>query len=405
MAQWSPPPVETTCYPRGFRAAATTCGIKPSERPDLALIVSETLSSAAAVFTPSRFAAAPVAVSRRHGHNGVRAVVASSGNANACTGERGERDAMAMCAATARAVGAAGPEEVMVCSTGVIGVPLPIERIEQGIAQAAEALSATGWDDAADAICTTDAFRKMVGRRWAVGEREVHLIGIAKGAGMIQPDMATMLAFLATDARVEATLLKPILQNAVRRSFNSISVDGDMSTNDTVILLANGAAVNEPIVAATEATEQFDNAVCGVCTELARMIVRDGEGATKLVTLDVSGARSDEQAHRAARAVANSILFKMAILGEDPNWGRIAAALGAAEVEVHPDACSIAFEGTRVLDSGRLVNADAAKLAAVVKKPEFAIAIDLGTGGPGQATFWTCDISEAYMRFNADYRT
>jgi len=178
-----------------------------------------------------------------------------------------------------------------------------------------------------------------------------------------------------------------------------------MSTNDTVILLANGAAVNEPIVAATEAAEQFDNAVCGVCTELARMIVRDGEGATKLVTLDVSGARSDEQAHRAARAVANSILFKMAILGEDPNWGRIAAALGAAEVEVHPDACSIAFEGTRVLDSGRLVNADAAKLAAVVKKPEFAIAIDLGTGGPGQATFWTCDISEAYMRFNADYRT
>jgi glutamate N-acetyltransferase/amino-acid N-acetyltransferase len=196
-----------------------------------------------------------------------------------------------------------------------------------------------------------------------------------------------------------------VLRQAVQGSFNSISVDGDMSTSDTVILLASGQADHEPIAADTPAAQALADAVGRICGELARMLVRDGEGATKLVTLEVSGARSDDEARQAARAVANSILVKMAVLGEDPNWGRIVAALGAAGVEVRPDRCSIGFEGIRVLDAGRLVDADKARLAEVVKQPEYTLEIDLGTGGPGRATFWTSDISEAYVHFNARYHT
>jgi len=404
MAQWVPESVDSSCYPRGFRCAGATCGIKPSGRPDLALIVSDAPSRAAALFTRNRFAAAPVAVSRRHGRNGARAIVASSGNANACTGERGERDAIAMCETAGRAIGA-DPHEVFVCSTGIIGVPLPIEKIAWGIPRAVEALSPTGWEDAADAIRTTDAFRKMAGCHWSAGGRDARLIGIAKGAGMIQPNMATMLAFLATDAAVEPALLDGVLRAATRDSFHSISVDGDTSTNDTLILLANGQAGNDPIAAGSEAAEAFEAAVRRVCVELARMMVRDGEGATKLVTLEVRGARSDDEAHQAARAVANSVLAKMAFLGEDANWGRIAAALGNAGVEVRPDSCSMGFEGIWVLEKGHPVTADQVALSALLKKPEFTVEIDLGTGGAGRATFWTCDISDEYLRFNAHYRT
>lgn len=404
MANWEPPSVDRSCYPRGFRAAGITCGIKQSGRPDLALIVSDRLSHAASLFTQNRAAAAPVVVSRRHGRRGVRAIIASSGNANACTGERGERDALSMCEQAARAIGAAS-DEVMVCSTGVIGVALPIERIAAGIPRVVEALTPTGWEAAADAICTTDAFRKMAGCHWSVGGRDARLIGMAKGAGMIHPNMATMLAFLATDACVEPSLLQGVLRAAARDTFHSISVDGDQSTNDTLILLANGEAGNNPIAPATEEARRFETAVREVCGELARMLVRDGEGATKLVTLEVSGARSDDEARQAARAVANSVLVKMAFLGEDANWGRIVAALGAAGVELRLDSCSIGFDGIRVLDTGRLVDADQARLAALLKKPEFTVAIDLGTGGSGHATFWTCDISDEYVRFNAHYRT
>jgi len=404
MAKWEPQPVDSACYPRGFRAAGITCGIKQSGRPDLALIVSDALAPAAAVFTTNRVAAAPVVVSRRHGHHGVRAIVASSGNANACTGERGERDALSMCEVAARAIGAAA-DEIMVCSTGVIGVTFPIEKVWAGIPKVVEALSPTGWEAAAEAIRTTDAFRKMAGCRWTVGATDVRLIGIAKGAGMIHPNMATMFAFLATDACVEPALLGPVLRAAVRDTFNSISVDGDMSTNDTLILLANGQAGNPPIAPATEAAAQLETAVRQVCGELARMLVRDGEGATKLVTLDVRGARSDDEARQAARTVANSMLVKMAFLGGDPNWGRIAAALGMAGVEMRLDALTIGFDGVRVLDRSRLVDADSAQLEAILSKPEFTVEIDLGTGGPGKATFWTCDISDEYVRFNAHYRT
>jgi glutamate N-acetyltransferase/amino-acid N-acetyltransferase len=370
----------------------------------LALIVSDTPSRASALFTRNRFPAAPVIVSRRHGRDDVRAIVASSGNANACTGERGERDALTMCEITARSIGSA-VSEVFVCSTGVIGVPLPIEKIAWGIPRAAEALSPTGWEDAADAIRTTDAFRKMAGCHWSVGGHDVRLIGVAKGAGMIQPNLATMLAFLATDAAVEPALLDSVLRAAVRDTFNSISVDGDTSTNDTLILLANGQAGGDPIAPGTEAAEQFEAAVRRVCGELARMMVRDGEGATKLVTLEVRGARSDDEARQAARAVANSLLVKMTFLGEDANWGRFAAALGNAGVEVCPESCSVGFEGMWVLDRGHPVAADQVAVEALLKKPEFTVEMDLGTGGTGRATFWTCDISDEYVRFNAHYRT
>ncbi len=404
MAMYSPQPVESACYPRGFRAAGVTCGIKASGRPDLAMIVSETRCEAAAMFTQNRFAAAPVVVSRRHGRNGARAIIASSGNANACTGEQGERDALAMCEAAGRAIGAPA-EEVFVCSTGVIGVPLPMDKIEAGIPRVAAALSPTGWESAADAICTTDAFRKMAGRRFEVGGKDVRLIGMAKGAGMIHPNMATMFCFLATDAAVESGCLPTVLRPAVRDSFNSISVDGDTSTNDTVILLANGAAGNAAIRRGSAEAAVFENAVRDICIELARMMVRDGEGATKLVTLRITGARSDDEARQVARSLANSILVKMAFLGEDPNWGRIAAALGNAGVELDPRQCSVGFDGMRVLDRGTLTGADRGALAAAMKKPEFSVEVDLGTGGSGAAIFWTCDISDAYVSFNAHYTT
>lgn len=404
MSQWTPPAVDPSCYPKGFRVAGISCGVKASGRRDLAAIVSDTTNHAAAVFTRSRFVSPSIVVSKRHGRNGLRAVIVSSGSANAGTGEQGERDALRMCEMTAGALGAA-TEEVHVCTTGVIGVPLSMEKIEQGVPRVAQALSPTAWEDAAEAICTTDAFRKMAGRRWSVGDREVRLIGIAKGAGMIHPDMATMLAFLATDARVESGLLESVLRHAVRDSFNSISVDGDTSTNDTVLLMANGHADNDPIAPGTDAAASFEEHVRQVCIELAQMVVRDGEGATKLVTLEVRGARSDEEARQAARTVANSILFKMAVLGEDPNWGRIVAALGNAGVELRPELCSIGFDGIAVLDRGRLAGADRQRLVAALKKDEFRVEIDLGTGGAGQATFWTCDISEAYMKFNARYTT
>ena len=404
MARWEPQPPDHSCYPRGFRTAGITCGIKQSGRPDLALIVSDTLCHGAALYTQNRIAAAPVIVSRRHGYKGVRAIVAASGNANACTGKRGERDALTMCEATARAVGAAR-HEVLVCSTGIIGVPFPIEKVESGIPQAVETLTPTGWESAADAICTTDAFPKMAGCHWSVGGDDVRLIGIAKGAGMIQPNLATMLAFLATDANVEAPLLHSVLRAAVRDTFHSISVDGDTSTNDTLILLANGQAENSVITPETDEAVRLEAAVRQVCGELARMMVRDGEGATKLVTLEVSGARSDDEARQAARAVANSVLVKMAFLGSDPNWGRIAAALGSAGVAIRPEALSIGFEGIRVLDQGNPATADQAQLAALLKKPEFTLEIDLGTGESGHATFWTCDISEDYVQFNARYTT
>jgi len=404
MAQWEPQPVDRSCYPRGFRAAGITCGIKESGRPDLALIVSDTLCRAAAVYTQNRMAAAPVVVSRRHGRRGIRAIVASSGNANACTGEQGERAALTMCEATARAIGAA-TDEVLVCSTGVIGVAFPTEKICSGIPQVVAALSPAGWESAADAIRTTDAFRKMAGCHWTMGGCDVRLVGIAKGAGMIQPDMATMLAFLATDANVESSLLDAALRSVTRDTFGSISVDGDTSTNDTLILLANRQAGGRPIASATDAGKQFEAAVRQVCGDLARMMVRDGEGATKLVTIEVCGAHSDDAARQAARAVANSVLVKMAFLGGDPNWGRIAAALGTAGVQIRPEALSIGFEGTWVFHKGHLVEADQAKLAALLKKPEFTVEIDLGTGGPGHATFWTCDLSEKYLHLNAHYRT
>lgn len=410
MAHWVPTPVDSSCYPQGFCAAGVTCGLKESRRPDLALVVSDTVSQSAAMFTRNCFAAAPVVVSRRHCQQGARAIVASSGNANACTGDQGERDALAMCQAVAQSLearqgGSCSADQVYVCSTGVIGVPLPIEKIAAGIPLAVEALSPAGWEDAAEAIQTTDAFRKMSGRRWLTNGTEVRLIGIAKGAGMIHPDMATMLAFLATDAAAEPSLLQGALRSAVRDSFASISVDGDTSTNDTVILLANGRAGNAPIAPATEAADQLQAHLSDVCSELAHMMVRDGEGATKLVALDIRGARSDEEARQAARAVAKSVLVKMCFLGEDPNWGRIAAALGAAGVDVRPEGCSIAFDGIEVMAGGCPQPADQDRLVAILKRPEFTVAIDLGTGGSGRARFWTCDISEEYVQFNARYRT
>jgi glutamate N-acetyltransferase/amino-acid N-acetyltransferase len=409
MDDWAPPPVEDDCYPRGFQAAGTTCGIKASGRPDLALIASDTVAAAAAMYTRNRFAAAPVIVSREHGRRGVRAVVVSSGNANACTGERGVQDARAMCEATAAALGASA-DQVLVCSTGVIGQPLPLDRIKQGIPRVAQALSPTGWVEAADAIRTTDAFRKMAGRRLTIGGTEARIIGMCKGAGMIHPDMAradmaTMLVVLATDARVESGALNTILGTVVESTFHSISVDGDSSTNDTVILLANGAAGNNTITLAGDGAREFEHALHEVCADLARMIVRDGEGATKLVTIHVTGARSDAEARQVARAVANSVLVKMAFLGEDANWGRIVAAIGYSGVEVRPEACSVGFDGVHVLDNGRIVRYDENQIRAALKKPEFTLDLDVGTGGPGQATFWTCDISDAYVKFNAHYRT
>ncbi len=393
---------DTVELPLGFRAAGIAAGIKRSGKKDLALIASDLPATVAGVFTTNQVKAAPVKLGQQVVARGIaRSIVINSGNANACTGARGMRDAKRMAALTARALGVR-VEEVLVCSTGVIGKPMPMPLIAAGINRAASALHDGVALDAAEAIMTTDTRPKRATLKLKIGGKLVTLTAFAKGAGMIQPNMATMLCFILTDARVERSALKTALRAAASQSFNRITVDGDMSTNDTALLLANGAAGNATLKPGRPGWSSFTTALNEVTLLLAKKIARDGEGATKLVIVNVSGARNNEEADLAARCVANSLLVKTCWNGDYPNWGRIMDAIGYSKARIAEDRVEISYGKLVAVRNGVATNASIARLSAVQRKDPFEINIRLNIGS-GNATIYTCDISEEYVRVNVDY--
>jgi glutamate N-acetyltransferase/amino-acid N-acetyltransferase len=390
----------------GFRFAGVACGIKPSGRPDLALIVSDRPATVAGAFTRNRVRAVAVELAARNARAGrARAVLINSGNANACTGAAGERVARAACRQAAIALRVA-VREVLPCSTGKIGVPLPAVPMARGVAKAVAALRPDGLWRAARAMMTTDAFPKVAVRRVRLGGRTVTIAGLAKGAGMIAPDMATLLVCVLTDARVPAPALRRFVRDAIAGSFNAITVDGDTSTNDTVLVLANGAAGNRPLGAGSAGGRRFGGALAEVMRDLADYVVADGEGATKRVRVRVHGARSERAARRVARSIAGSLLVKTALYGGDPNWGRIACAAGYAGVPLALARMSITIAGVPVLRRGTPASERAIRRAAgAMRTPAFTIAVDLGSGRRAEATVTTSDLSPAYVRFNSAYST
>ena len=401
-------PVEgNVVAPLRFLASGIACGIKESGAPDLTLICSEVPCVVAGTFTTSRMCAAPVQVSRERVAGGTaQCIVANSGNANCATGEQGLQDARQMAKMAAEAVGC-DEELTLPASTGKIGMPLPMANVQRGIRGAGQRLGrdAESAQMAARAIMTTDTVAKQIAVQVTIGGWPVRIGGIAKGAGMICPNMATMLCFITTDAAVERPALQSALSQAVGVSFNRITVDGDMSTNDTVILLANGCADNAAIADESGAEfGQFLQALSFVTTHLARAIARDGEGATKLVQITVEGAANDEDAHRIAKSIANSPLVKTALHGADPNWGRIASSAGAAGVDFRQENLRIWFDDLLIVDAGAGVDFDPAAAHEILLRDEYPIRVAIGDG-PGAATAWTCDLSNDYIAINAEYHT
>ncbi|MDO8950744.1 MAG: bifunctional glutamate N-acetyltransferase/amino-acid acetyltransferase ArgJ [Actinomycetota bacterium] len=390
--------------PAGFMAAGVSAGIKKSGRRDVALIVSGDACASAAVFTTSSMAAPPVVVSREHISDGrLRAIVVNAGNANACTGERGMADARAMAVVTAGLIGCEATD-VLVASTGVIGLPMPMSLVLAGIEKAAAELDYLAGEDAAAAIMTTDTFMKTTGAALEVDGVTYTVGGMAKGSGMIQPNMATMLAFVTTDAPLSSAACDAALRTAVARTFNRITVDSDTSTNDMCTLMASGVAGGELIEAGDARYAPVAAAVEHVCGELARMVVRDGEGATKLITVTVRGAASESDAEAAAFAIANSPLVKTAIFGADANWGRVAMAIGKSSAIVDPARVRIHFAGILTCDGGTAVPFSEEAAAVALAADNVEIAVDLGLGD-GEATVWTCDLSYEYVKINGEYRS
>jgi glutamate N-acetyltransferase/amino-acid N-acetyltransferase len=390
---------------QGFRACGVAAGIKYRERKDLALVVADGPAAVAAVYTTNKVAAAPVQVDRERTRSGqAQAVVVNSGCANACTGETGLENARE----TARlAAGALGIEErlVLVCSTGVIGVHLPMARVAEGVKLAAKALSRAGGDDAAHAILTTDTVDKQVAVELEIDGKTVTIGGMCKGSGMIEPNMATMLGFITTDAAVHPKALDQALREAVEVSFNRVVVDGDRSTNDTVILMAGGAAGNVVLTPYHPQWQYFVDALETVCLELGKKMVLDGEGATKFVTVRVKGARTERDAQLAARAVSKSALVKTSWFGLDPNWGRVIAAAGYSGAEVDDQKARIFYGDICAYDQGRV--ADKALLKAmqeVMRKRAFDVTVELNLG-EGEDAVYTCDLSYDYVKINAEYTT
>ncbi len=379
--------------PRGFRAAGVAAGLKRSGASDLGLLVSERPCAAAGVFTTNRVQAAPVILAKRHLRRGAaRAIVVNSGNANACTGSRGLADARATAKATGAALGIR-EADVLVASTGVIGVPLPLSRVLAGIGTATAALSVNGLPQLALAMMTTDTRPKVA--QAAAGDATV--VGLAKGAGMISPSMATMLAFIATDAESDRGNLAEALQRAAGLSFHMIDVDGCRSTNDAVIALANGAA--GPVDPAS-----LEAAVVEVCRSLARQIVEDAEGATRVVAISARGAANTKEARRAAGSVAGSLLLRCALAGADPNWGRVVAALGASGITLDPNAIDVWIGGEKLCEGGAPGTGDLEKARAAMREREIEIVVDLRRGS-GEATVLTNDITAEYVRINTEYTT
>jgi glutamate N-acetyltransferase/amino-acid N-acetyltransferase len=395
--------------PLGFKASGVSCGIKKSGKQDLALIYSEGSALAAGMFTTNKFKAAPVLIDMKHlkESKNFRAIVVNSGNANACTGEKGLTDAEEMASVTADNLGIK-KEEVLVASTGVIGREFPIEKVKKGIIEAVEELSYNGSDFAAKAIMTTDLTLKEISIDTGIigrGKKTIKIGGIAKGSGMIEPNLATMLAFLTTDASISKEALFEALHIAVNKSFNRITVDGCESTNDSVLIMANGLARNERIKPKSENFKAFSQALTFVCQDLAKKIAQDGEGTSKLIEVNVKGAWDDKDAHRAAKAIASSALVKTAMYGADPNWGRIVSALGSVKVKFNPEKISLELQKVSLIENGKFVDYDAKKISESLKKSkEIIINVDLHHGEK-QTTVWSCDFTEEYVKINAHYTT
>ena len=389
----------------GILAGGVAAGIKPSGKKDLALVYSSTPARAAAVFTSNQVKGAPVLVSSEHVRGGqAQAIVASSGCSNVCTGEQGVADAREM----TRIVGdllRIPANHVLVAATGVIGVPLPMNKIRAALPKLAQSLSPQGGRAAAEAIMTTDTHPKEAAVRIEVGGRPVTIGGIAKGVAMLEPHLATMLCFVASDAAIARGALAPVLKRAVDRSFNRVTVDSDQSTSDTVAIIANGLAENTPLETGSRGIRQFAAGVEAVATKLARMLVKDGEGATKLVAVVVRGAANGKDALHAARAVANSPLVKAAINGQDPNWGRIMVAIGKSPARVDQAKVAIAFDDEPLVERGtQKEGVRLGRIQEIMGLSEYQITIDLGLGR-GEDRVWTCDLSEEYVRLNSKYTT
>jgi glutamate N-acetyltransferase/amino-acid N-acetyltransferase len=386
--------------PGGFRAAGVAAGLKASGKPDLALIVSDGRAGAAAVTTTNQVKAAPCIVTEDHIADGyARAVIVNAGNANACTGEQGLRDASDTCDEAARLLGCA-PDDIIPLSTGIIGVRMPTQTLLAGIPSVVEGLGRDPQHSAAaaEAITTTDTHIKQVAVEVRDEQGSCRIGGIAKGAGMIEPAMATMLCVLTTDAPLSGAVLRPMLRQAINRTFNRISIDACGSTNDTVVVLASGAATRPPGLAALQAGLEE------VCAQLARAIVDDGEGTTKVAEVTVGGARTEADAVALARAVTSSTLFRAALHGADPNWGRVLAAMGTSKVTFDPDRVAVKFAGVTVCRYGTAVVFDRGNVAARMDKPLIYIDVDLGLGD-ASATLLTADITPAYVAENAYYTT
>lgn len=401
-------------FARGFRAGSAACGIKAfttgasaiptNQRDDLCVIQSEHGCDAGGVFTTNKVKSASVVIDQLHlEHNRVRALAINSGNANACTGAQGFKDALLMAKLTADRLDL-DPHQVLVSSTGVIGRYLPMAAIKTGIAEACDRLSPDGGERAAHAIMTTDTVPKTAQLEVDVAGTTIRVGGMCKGSGMIHPNMGTLLAYITTDAAVESGLMARLVKPIADRSFNQVTIDGDSSTNDTFLILANGAAGNSPIRAGSVEAELLEMALLEVARQLARAVANDGEGASKLITVRVVDALSDSDARTAARAVASSSLVKTAVHGGDPNWGRIVCALGYSGAELALDKLHLSVGGLVVFERGAGVNVDLSAVRRAFEQPEIEIVATLGLAD-GRAEAWGCDLSEEYVRINADYTT
>ena len=391
-------------FPKGFQAAGVKAGIKKSGNLDVAVIYTEKEAAAAGTFTKNAVAAAPVHVSKKVvAMHAAHAIVANAGCANACTGAQGEKDAAAMQQIAANALGCT-PDDVIVGSTGIIGQLLPMDKVEQGIKAAVKELSVDGSMDAGNAIITTDTYSKAGATSVTIGGKEVRFGIIAKGSGMIRPDMATVLCFITTDADIDGVLLQEALSEVIEHSLNMISIDGDMSTNDMAIVLANGAAGNPKITEKNADYEMFKETLLVLCQGISEKIAADGEGATKFITVHVKGAKSFSDAKTVGMSVANSPLVKTAFFGEDPNWGRVICAVGYAGVPMDPNHTTVKFGGIPVYADGVGTSYDADALRTVMTAHDIVVEIDL-KDGDSEAKVWTCDFSYEYVKINGEYHT
>jgi glutamate N-acetyltransferase / amino-acid N-acetyltransferase len=394
--------------PRGFRFAATACGLKKTGALDFAILSSDVPASAAGVFTQNLVVAAPVLISKAHlraSKGRMRAVVVNAGNANCATGPAGHAAAVRTVGETAKRLGCK-PEEVFVCSTGVIGVPLQVDKILRAVPLLARhrRASARSFAEVSLAICTTDTRPKTAAASFKMGGKRIHMVGCAKGAGMIHPNMATTLAFVTTDAEIAPSLLQKTLREVTSRTFNSISIDGDTSTNDALLVLANGEAGAPAIKSGSKAHRDFASALEEVCHSLAVQIVADGEGAQRVIEIDVRGAKTEAAAKRIAATIATSPLVKTAFAGADPNWGRVFAAAGRAGVPFDPARVDITMAGIPVLRRGQPLDFNERAASNRLLADHVPIVMHLHAG-PATARYWTCDFTAEYVRINASYRT